>query len=73
MRTATIKVDHDLPPRASPLGDESTSQVWGGCVGEYGRCHYDSDCCPVYRYESGGRHWLRCVRNSAHMHVCVYA
>jgi hypothetical protein len=72
MRTATIRLDHDLPPRPSALGDDSTSHVWGGCTGENGRCRYDSDCCPVYRYEGGGKSWLRCVRNSGHMHVCRY-
>jgi len=72
MRVATITLDRDLPARSRALTDETTSNVWGGCVGQGERCIYDSDCCPQVRYTSSGKDYLRCIRNSGHMRVCSF-
>ena len=72
MRAATINLDHDLPPRAGPLADDATSQVWGGCAGEGQHCLYDSDCCPLQQYGGSGKSYLRCIRNSGHRRVCMF-
>jgi len=72
MRAATIALDRDLPARTRQLTDDTTSQVWGGCVGEGGRCIYDSDCCPQQHYSGSGSSYLRCIRTSGHMRLCLF-
>jgi hypothetical protein len=44
-RFARINLTHDLPPRARGLTADATSQVFGGCVGEWQVCNNNSDCC----------------------------
>jgi len=72
MRAASISLDRDLPARGRGLTDDTTSKVWGGCVGEGAHCTYDSDCCPQQRYDGSGKSYLRCIRNSAHRRVCAF-
>jgi hypothetical protein len=44
-RSFLIDLTRTLPSRPRPLGSDSLSQVFGGCVGEWQICSNNSDCC----------------------------
>ena len=44
-RTLVVKLDKDLPRRASAPGTDALSKVMGGCAGVYQPCNTESDCC----------------------------
>ena len=73
-RTLVIKLDQNLPARASQPTDDELSRIWGGCRQENDSCGPTMPCCYQTINNTGSGHFvLTCIGfTSGNDRVCVF-